>query len=179
MSAPPCVVSHASLASRATPYPHGSKKAKALPPLAQTLLAAQDGDELELDEMWSFVKKRKNKRWLWLALCRRTRQIVAYALGSRGAKTCRLLWQRIPDSYQNSLCYSDFWKAYQSVLPPDQHHASERQGKTNHIERFNNTLRQRLARLVRRTLSFSKINTMHEVTIKLFIHHYNSQCSPH
>ncbi len=177
-SAPPCADSRASLAFRAIPYPQGSKKAKALPPLEHTLLAAQDGDALELDEMWSFVKKRKNKRWLWLALCRRTRQIVAYALGSRGLKTCRLLWQRIPDSYKNGLCYSDFWKAYQGVVPPEQHRASEKQGQTNHIERFNNTLRQRVARLVRRTLSFSKINSMHEVAIKLFIHHYNAQSSP-
>jgi IS1 family transposase len=146
--------------------------------LEKTLLPAQKDDELELDEMWSFVKKRKNKRWLWLALCRRTRQIVAYALGSRGIKTCRLLWQRIPAGYKNCLCYSDFWQAYQAVVPPEQHCISERQGKTNHIERFNNTMRQRLARLVRRTLSFSKINSMHEVAIKLFIHHYNTQCSP-
>ena len=29
-------------------------------------------------------------------------------------------------------------------------------GETNHIERFNNTLRQRVSRLVRKTLSFSK-----------------------
>jgi insertion element IS1 protein InsB len=166
------------LAFRATRCLRGSKKAHALPPLEQTLLPAQAGDELELDEMWSFVKKRQNKRGLWLALCRRTRQIVAYALGSRGLKTCRLLWQRIPAGYKSSLCYSDFWKAYQAVLPPEQHHTSERQGKTNHIERFNNTLRQRLARLVRRTLSFSKINAMHEVAIKLFIHHYNAQYSP-
>jgi insertion element IS1 protein InsB len=179
MSAPPCVASRASLACHAIPFLRGSKKAKALPPLEQTLVAAQEGDELELDEMWSLVKKRKNKRWLWLALCRRTRQIVAYALGSRGIKTCRLLWQPIPDSYKSSLCYSDFWKAYQAVLPPKQHLASQRKGKTNHIERFNNTLRQRLARLVRRTLSFSKINPMHEATIKLFIHRYNAQCSPH
>ncbi len=128
--------------------------------------------------MWSFVRKRKNKRWLWLALCRRTRQVVAYALGSRGLKTCRLLWQRIPHSYKNSVCYSDFWKAYQAVVPAQQHRPSERQGKTNHVERLNNILRQRLARLVRRTLSFSKTNAMHEAVIKLFIHHYNAQCSP-
>ncbi len=31
--------------------------------------------------MWTWALKRKNKRWLWLASCRRTRQIVAYALG--------------------------------------------------------------------------------------------------
>lgn len=44
-----------------------------LPPLETTLAEAQADDVLELDEMWSFVLKKANKRWLWVALCRRTR----------------------------------------------------------------------------------------------------------
>jgi len=32
---------------------------------------------LEADELWSFVAKRENKRWIWLILERRTRQIIA------------------------------------------------------------------------------------------------------
>ena len=32
-----------------------AKKAEALPPLSTTLLAAEAGDVLELDELWSFV----------------------------------------------------------------------------------------------------------------------------
>jgi IS1 family transposase len=154
------------------------KKASQLPPLAHTLHSAQEDDELELDEMWSFVFTRPNKKWLWLALCRRTRQIVAYALGCRGQTTARLLWQRIPAAYRCRLCYSDFWEAYAAVVPPEQHERSEKRGKTNHIERWNNTLRQRVGRLVRRTLSFSKSDLMHEVAVTLFIHHYNSTCSP-
>ena len=57
------------------------KKASRLPPLSQTLVPAQSDDVLELDEMWSFVRFRKKKRWVWLAQCRRTRQVVAYAIG--------------------------------------------------------------------------------------------------
>ena len=41
------------------------------------------------------------------------------------------------------------------------------------IERFNNTLRRRLARLVRKTLSFSKSKFYFCKVIKLFIVHYN------
>ena len=141
-------------------------------------MPAQAGDELELDEMWSWVRRRKNKRWLWLALCRRTRQIVAYAIGCRGAATCGVLWQRIPAAYKTSLCYSDFWEAYAQVVPAAQHNCSERRGKTNHIERYNNTVRQRVGRLVRQTLSFSKCDLMHEAAIKLFIHHYNQTKLP-
>jgi IS1 family transposase len=149
------------------------KKSLRLPALSTTLVPAQAGDELELDEMWTWVLRRKNKRWLWLALCRRTRQIVAYAIGCRGAATCRVLWQRIPPAYQSSLCYSDFWEAYAQVVPASQHHPSQGRGQTNHIERYNNTMRQRVGRLVRQTLSFSKCDVMHEAAIKLFIHHYN------
>ena len=45
--------------------------------------------------------------------------------------------------------------------------------KTNHIERFNNTLRQRVSRLVREALSFSKKLVNHSGSMKLFICHDN------
>lgn len=46
---------------------------------------------LELDELWSFVLKKACKRWVWLALCRATRQVVAYVIGNRDEGTCRKL----------------------------------------------------------------------------------------
>ncbi len=123
---------------------------------------------------WSFVQLRRNKRWVWLAQCRRTRQIVAYAVGDRSEATCRLLWERIPKTYKRGLCYTDFWSAYAEVLPKEQHRATGRgEGQTCHIERFNGILRQRLARFVRRTLSFSKCAQMHEICLLLFLHQYN------
>ena len=129
---------------------------------------------LELDELWSFVGRRKNKKWVWLALCRRTRQIVAFAVGDRGEGTCRRLWQRVPPAYRRGLCYTDFWSAYGKVIPEDQHRpAGKGDGQTNHVERWNNTLRQRLARFVRQTLSFSKSARMHKVCLLLFVHDYN------
>ncbi|MCP4235803.1 MAG: hypothetical protein GY770_19870 [Aestuariibacter sp.] len=36
---------------------------------------------LELDELWSFVSEKSNKRWIWIALCRRTQQVVVYFIG--------------------------------------------------------------------------------------------------
>ena len=45
-------------------------------------------DVLELDEMWSFVFKKDNKRWIWTAIARKTRQIVAFVIGDRSEKTC-------------------------------------------------------------------------------------------
>ncbi len=54
-----------------------------------------DATTLELDELWSFVLKKTRKRWVWLALCRATRQVVAYAIGNRGEATC-------PEDYGNA-----------------------------------------------------------------------------
>jgi insertion element IS1 protein InsB len=145
--------------------------------LERTLAPAAKEEVLELDELWSFVHRRVNKRWIWLALCRRTRQVVAYAMGNRGEATCRLLWERVPKAYRHGLLYSDFWESYQKVLPEGQHQpVGKSSGQTNHVERWNCTLRQRLGRFVRKTLSFSKSEEMHEICLVLFLHDYNRLC---
>ena len=131
---------------------------------------------LELDELWSFVLKKANKAWIWIALCRKTRQVVAYAIGDRSEQTCRILWEAIPEAYRAGHCYTDFWAAYQAVIPEEQHTAVGKEtGETAHVERWNNTLRQRLGRFVRKTLSFSKSNRMHEICLHLFLHRYNQE----
>lgn len=99
---------------------------------------------------------------------------MAYVIGDRSQATCRLLWERVPHAYKGGLVYTDFWEAYQKVVPDAQHQAvGKDSGQTSHVERFNNTLRQRLARFVRKTLSFSKTDAMHECCLRLFLHNYN------
>jgi IS1 family transposase len=49
-------------------------------------------------------------------------------------------------------------------------------GETAHVERVGTTLRQRLGRLVRKTLSFSKSTAMLVMTLQLFIYRYNQEC---
>ncbi|MGD1940501.1 MAG: IS1 family transposase, partial [Leptolyngbyaceae cyanobacterium] len=58
---------------------------------------------------------------------------------------------------------------------PSQRHfpVGKDSGLTSYIERLNNTLRQRIARLVRKTLSFSKNLENHIGAIWMFIHEYN------
>jgi len=70
--------------------------------------------------------------------------------------------------------YTDFLGSYKAVLPSKRHLAvGKESGNTSHIERFNNTLRQRCSNLVRKTLSFSKSEVFHQIRIKMFIYHYN------
>jgi insertion element IS1 protein InsB len=102
------------------------------------------------------------------------RQVVAFVIGNRSEQTCRRLWEAIPEAFRLAHCYTDFWKAYANVLPVEQHTAvGKESGQTAHVERWYLTLRQRLARFVRRTLLFSKSWVMHEACLRLFIHRYN------
>ena len=144
-------------------------------PIAQTIRPLPERPILELDELWSFVGRKANQQWIWIALERQTRRIVGFAVGDRSAATCRKLWASLPPDYRKrAICYSDFWEPYALVLPSKRHHSVGKEtGETAHVERFNNTLRQRCANLVRRTLSFSKDEHWHEVRIRLFIDHYN------
>jgi insertion element IS1 protein InsB len=130
---------------------------------------------LELDELWSFVYRKSEKVWVWLALCRQTRQVVAFVMGDRSRATCERLWRAIPESYKKEAsCYSDFWEAYRQVIPEERHEATgKEQGEASHVERWINTLRQRLSRFVRKTLSFSKSAWMHHCCLKCFICRYN------
>ncbi len=131
---------------------------------------------VQCDELWSFVGMRRNKVWLWLALDADTREIVAVHVGDRSRQSAHCLWANVPAVYrQCAVCYTDNWAAYVGVLPSKRHRiVAKGSGKTNYIERFNNTLRQRLARLTRQTLAFSKKHTNHIGAIWFFIHHYNA-----
>jgi insertion element IS1 protein InsB len=145
-----------------------------LPDLQETLLSARADDVLELDEAWSFVGKRQEKRWLWTALCRRTRQIVAFVIGDRSEETCLRLWQKIPTDYRQNHTFSDFWKAYEAVFPEDTHQSvGKESGQTSHMERWYNTLRQWLGRYTRKTLAFSKTDFHHMLVTRWFITHHN------
>jgi len=60
------------------------------------------------------------------------------------------------------------------VIADEQHTAAGKDsGETAPVERWNNTLRQGLARFVRQSLSFPKSWFMHETGLQLFLHRYN------
>jgi insertion element IS1 protein InsB len=92
---------------------------------------------LELDELWSFVAAKVNECWLWVALCRRTRQIVAYTIGDRSQEGAVSLREHVPEDYRRRATRSDFWLAYEAAFPKRTHRfCGKAQGETNHAERF-------------------------------------------
>ena len=131
---------------------------------------------LDCDEAWSFVGPKGNNQWIGLALDRKTRESVGVHIGDRSPEGAQALGESLPAVYrQCALCDTDFWQAYRAVLPRQRHRSvGQDSGQTNHIERFNCTLRQRVSRLVRKTLSFSKKLENHIGAIWFFLHHYNA-----
>jgi IS1 family transposase len=131
--------------------------------------------EAELDELWSFVGTKANRQWVWIALDASTRQVIAFYVGDRSQVSAEQLWANLPAVYRKqAICYTDQYAVYAGVIPPTRHRAIPKLArKTNHVERFNCTLRQRVSRLVRSTLSFSKKLTNHVGAIRYFICHYN------
>ena len=131
--------------------------------------------EAAADEMWSFVKRQANQQWVWIAMDASTRQIIAFHVGDRSRESAKALWAKMPLVYQEqAIFHTDHYDAYTGVIPAERHTAITKHArKTHHIDRFNNPLRQRVARLVRETLSFSTKLAHHIGAIKYFICYYN------
>lgn len=130
-------------------------------------------DQLEADEMFTYVGMKINQVRVWIVQCHRTRQILSFFIGDGSMESCKRLWRKLPCEYLKCWSFSDFWRAYHCV-PEDTHFlVGKETGLTNHLERLNNALRQRIGRFVRKTLSFSKKEYMLNLHFKLFAYHYN------
>jgi len=149
-------------AASASPLPHRRpKKAQ-----------RKQWEALELEEMWTFVGRKKRKVWRWLAVERASRRIVAWVLGSRGTATLQRLWQALPRRYRRYTRYfTDPWRAYAQVLPA-QAHVVGKMG-TRVVEALTGKLRHRCGALVRRSGAFSKCRNSHYNRIKIAIDQHN------
>ena len=141
--------------------------------LSSTLSPAQHNDIVEYDEMWSFVHDKKNKQWLWLAVLRRTRQVVAFHIGDRGHTAFDELYSKVPREYKECHSRSDFWEAYDNLPKKLHKKCGKESGETSQVESVNNVIRQRLGRYVRKTCSFSKSIVNHNRVTGLFLQEYN------
>ena len=110
-------------------------------------------EEAEVDEMWSFVGKKREPRWLWHAIDHRSGKVLAYVFGRRQDEVFLKL-KALLDPFGTMRYYTDYWGAYTRHLDADEHQAGKR--NTQKIERKHLTLRTRIKRLVRKTICFSK-----------------------
>src|SRR5262249_5661975 len=129
----------------------------------------QQVEAAEVDEMWSYVGKKREPRWLWHAIDHRSGQVLAYVLGRRKDEVFLKL-KALLAPFGITRYYTDYWGAYTRHLDAEEHQAGKR--STQQIERKHLTLRTRIKRLVRKTICFSRSTQMHDIVIGLFVNRY-------
>jgi len=123
----------------------------------------------ELDEMWSYVRRKTNPRWLWHAIDHHSGQVLAYVFGRRQDRVFLQL-KTLLAPFGITKFYTDGWGAYERHLDTETHHVGKE--NTQKIESKHINLRTRIKRLVRRTICFSKTERMHDLVVGLFINRY-------
>ena len=94
---------------------------------------------------------------------------MAYVLGRRKDEVFVQL-KALLELFGLTRYYTDHWGAYTRHLDSDVHSSGKRNPQK--IERKHLTLRTRIKRLVRKTISFSKSTQMHDLVIGLFVNRY-------
>ena len=123
-------------------------------------------DEAEVDEMWSFVGKKHEQRWLWHAIDHWSGRVLADVFGRRTDEVFVQL-KALLEPFGIKHYHTDYWGAYTRHLNADEHTPGKR--NTQKIERRHLTLRTRIKRLTRKTICFSKSIQMHDLVIGLFV----------
>ncbi|HHN8241014.1 TPA: IS1 family transposase [Klebsiella quasipneumoniae] len=125
----------------------------------------------EMDEQWGYVGAKSRQRWLFYAYDRIRRTVVAHVFGERTLATL----ERLPgllSAFEVVVWMTDGWPLYEPRLKGELHVISKRY--TQRIERHNLNPWPHLARLGRKSLSFSKSVELHDKVIGhyLNIKHY-------
>ena len=116
----------------------------------------------EMDEQWGYVGAKSRQRWLFYAYDRIRKTVVAHVFGERTLATLERLLSLL-SAFEVVVWMTDGWPLYESRLKGKLHVISKRY--TQRIERHNLNLRQHLARLGRKSLSFSKSVELHDKVI--------------
>jgi len=127
---------------------------------------------VELDEMHTYVGKKKNYRWLWTAVDRLGKRFLAFVCGDRSTQTGLRLWDKL--KHLSMSCFaSDHWASYDEFIPPEKHYRSK--AETCTVESYNSRIRHYLARFKRKTKCYSKSEQMIEISLNLLMKKLNKK----
>jgi len=120
-----------------------------------------------VDELQTFVGENsdRSRNYVISVMNKRTGQIIESIAGKRKKSVLASMIERML-SLEPARVETDGWNGYRKLIPRALHRTL--QYAINRLERFHLTLRQRIKRLGRKTLSFSKSERMLEVSVKLF-----------
>lgn len=123
------------------------------------------GCKFEVDEMWTFIKRKEDFTWLTYAIERETKSVIDFFVGRKTKETIRPLINKVLLLQPNRI-YTDRLNIYPSLIPKEIH--KRFQYCTNKIERMNLTLRTHIKRLSRKTICFSKNEKYLEAHLRIY-----------
>ena len=135
----------------------------------EVTVAIECAREAETEEMWSFVGRKQEPRWLWHAIDHATGTVLAYVFGHRKDEVFLQL-KALLEPFGLTRFPTDHWGTYTRQLDAEVH--SPGKHNTQKIERKPLTLRTRMKRLARKTICFSKTTQMHDIVIGLFVNRF-------
>jgi insertion element IS1 protein InsB len=112
------------------------------------------------------VQNKKQQRWLWYAIEKKSKKVLAFVFGRRTDETFRVLLDKL-SVFHITQYDTDDWQSYSKYLPRDKHTIGK--AHTQNIERENLNFRIHLKRLARKTICFSKSIQMHDIIIGLYL----------
>ena len=123
-------------------------------------------EEVEMDEMWSFVHDKSQQYWLWWAIDHNTGEPLAFTFGTREHKYLDELLKLLAP-FDIKIVYADDNCAYRKKIRKSKVINGKR--NTQKIERKHLSLRTWCSRLVRKGIRFSKTHQMHRIVVGLII----------
>ncbi len=128
-----------------------------------------DVNEVEIDELWSFVHDQSQQYWLWWAIDHNTGEPLAYCFGIRQHKYLDKLLELV-EPFKINIIYTDNNYAYNNYVTKSTVVTGKK--NTGRIERKHLSLRSWCSRLVRKGLCFSKSHIMHKIVVGLVINYW-------
>ncbi len=116
--------------------------------------------------MRTYVGNKSCKRWVVAAIERNSRIVVSIAVGRRTKNTLRKVTDTVLKLNPYKI-YTDGYPVYKSLIPSSIHKVIKH--RIQIIERMHLTTRSKLKRLNRKTIAFSKSETMLCASIKLLL----------
>ena len=127
---------------------------------------------LEVDELWTFVGSKANRKWLIYTYDRDSGEIVAYVWGDRSAKTANHLREKIIAlGVTYDRIATDDWESLIKTFSVDAHDIGKQH--TVGIEGNNCRLRHRMRRIFRKSCNFSKKLCNHYKPFKMTLNYIN------
>jgi insertion element IS1 protein InsB len=112
----------------------------------------------------AFSGTKKNKKWIFKAVDRRSRKTIAWVTGKRDIATFKKLYNQVKH-LKKCKYYTDGWTGFANILPKRRHMIGKEHTTT--IEQNNSNTRHYLGRMIRRTKIVSKTEEMLNASLKL------------